>query len=68
MSLKAFHVVFVALATMLCFGFGAWEFNAWRAAGATGDLVMGAGATAGGLTLLVYGKYFLKKLKHISYL
>ncbi len=68
MSLKAFHIVFIAVSTVLCFGFGAWEFNAYRTGGATGDLLFGIGSTASGIGLLAYGKYFLKKLKHISYL
>jgi len=68
MSLKAFHIVFIAASTLLSFGFGAWEFNAWRSTGATVDLALAIGSTVVGIGLLVYGRYFLKKLKHISYL
>ena len=60
MSLKAFHLIFVTLLTALSFGFAAWAFAAgsglWRAGIATGILV------------IIYGIYFLKKLKKISYL
>ncbi|MBM3877078.1 MAG: hypothetical protein FJ386_10205 [Verrucomicrobia bacterium] len=68
MSLKAFHIVFITASTLLSFGFGAWELHAWRTAGATSDLVLACGSTLAGAGLLAYGRYFLKKLKHISYL
>ncbi len=68
MSLKAFHIVFIAASTMLAFGFGAWEFHAWRTSAAAWDLGLAIGSTVAGVGLLAYGRYFLKKLKHISYL
>lgn len=69
MSLKAFHIVFVTASTLLAFGFGAWAL--WQFFGgnrALADLVMGIASIVAGVALIVYGKYFLKKLKHISYL
>ncbi len=61
MSLKAFHLVFVTLLTTLSFGCAAWAF-------AAGDLFFGAGGIAAGILVIIYGIYFLKKLKKISYL
>ncbi|HTX21023.1 MAG TPA: hypothetical protein VMD27_04045 [Candidatus Aquilonibacter sp.] len=61
MSLKAFHLIFVTLLTTLSFGFTAWAF-------AAGHLWFGALGTATGILVIVYGIYFLKKLKKISYL
>jgi len=61
MSLKAFHLIFVTLLTALAFGFAAWAFNAGRP-------VFGVAGVAAGIGVIVYGIYFLKKLKHVSYL
>ncbi|HEU5397027.1 MAG TPA: hypothetical protein VFV81_07660 [Verrucomicrobiae bacterium] len=61
MSLKAFHLIFVTLLTALSFGFAAWAFSAGRT-------VFGAAGIAAGVLVIVYGIYFLKKLKRISYL
>ena len=61
MSLKAFHLIFVTLLTALSFGFAAWAFNSGRPG-------FGAGSIAAGILIIVYGIYFLKKLKKISYL
>ena len=68
MSLKALHIVFVTASILLAFGFGAWEINAWKAGGTATDLALGIGSCVVGVALLIYGKYFLNKLKHISYL
>ena len=61
MSLKAFHLIFVTLLTGLSFGCAAWAFT-------TGKPAFGAGGIAIGILVIVYGIYFLKKLKKISYL
>ncbi len=61
MSLKAFHLIFVTLLTALSFGFAAWAFN-------SGHPGFGAGGVAAGMLVIIYGIYFLKKLKKISYL
>jgi len=61
MSLKAFHLIFVTLLTALSFGCAAWAF-------ATGSPFFGGIAIFAGLLVIIYGVYFLKKLKKISYL
>ena len=61
MSLKFAHLVFVSLLTALAFGCAAWAFAAGRP-------VFGAGGIAAGILVIVYGVYFLKKLKNMSYL
>ena len=61
MSLKAFHLIFVTLLTSLSFGCAAWAFQ-------TGNPVWGATGIGAGLLVIVYGIYFLKKLKNVSYL
>jgi hypothetical protein len=61
MSLKAFHLIFVTLLTALSFGCAAWAF-------ADGNSVFGGISIAVGILVIIYGVYFLKKLKKISYL
>jgi len=61
MSLKAFHLIFVSSLTALSFGCAAWAFVADR-------LWFGLGGIATGFLVIVYGVYFLKKLKNVNYL
>ena len=61
MSLKAFHLIFVTLLTALSFGCAVWAFASDRP-------LFGASGVAAGILVIVYGVYFLKKLKKISYL
>ncbi|MEO8429726.1 MAG: hypothetical protein ABI651_21775 [Verrucomicrobiota bacterium] len=69
MSLKAFHIIFITASTLLAFGFGAWSLAVYFTAnGGTLDFVLGSASVGAGIALIVYGKYFLKKLKNISYL
>jgi len=69
MSLKTIHIVFVIASLLMTAFFGFW---AWREyfspMGTRAHLMYGALAVAGFIGLLIYGKYFLKKLKHINYL
>jgi hypothetical protein len=68
MSLKAFHVVFITASVLLAFGFAAWSLVAYANGRVWVDLVFGIGSALAGVGLIAYGRYFLKKLKHISYL
>lgn len=61
MSLKAFHLIFVTLLTTLSFGCAAWAFVA-------GSVFWGMAGIAAGILVIIYGIYFLKKLKKVSYL
>ena len=69
MSLKAFHVVFITAASALAFGFAVWELRLyWSPSGSLGNLLFGIGSVLAGIGLLVYERYFLKKLKDVEYL
>jgi hypothetical protein len=68
MSLKAFHIVFVAASILLAFGFGAWSLLSYKDEGRGLDLVLGISSVAAGIGLIAYAKAILRKLKHISYL
>jgi hypothetical protein len=61
MSLKAFHLIFVTLLTSLSFGCAVWAF-------ADGNPIFGGISVAAGILVIIYGIYFLKKFKKISYL
>lgn len=68
MSLKAFHIVFVTVCTLLCLGLGVWALREHRETQETGSLVLGIGALVAAVVLVIYGRWFLKKLKNVSYL
>lgn len=70
MSLKAVHLVFVSALSALAFGTAVWKFRDYfnPGGGAGSDLAFGVGAVLAGLLVIVYGRYFLKKLKAESYL
>jgi hypothetical protein len=61
MSLKAFHLIFVTSLTLLSLGFAGWAF-------ANGKIIFGIAGIAAAILVIIYGIYFLKKLKKISYL
>ncbi len=69
MSLKAFHLIFITAACALAFGCGVWGLrNYFSAEGKIMDLLFGIGSLAAGVGLIFYERYFLKKLKNVSYL
>lgn len=68
MSLKTFHIVFIALSVLSLFGFGVWLLLAGvvtsselRFGGAVASFIAGAG-------LVEYGRRFLRKFKQLSYM
>lgn len=69
MSLKAFHVIFITISSLMLFGFGAWMLREYRGPEGVGsDLGWAVGAIVAAVSLLVYEGFFLKKLKNVSYL
>ena len=69
MSLKTFHIIFVALTTVVSLFISAWSFvQYFSEGGETSDLAMGIGGALAACVLLVYGRYVLKKLRYIGYL
>jgi hypothetical protein len=69
MSLKAFHVIFITAASAMAFGCGVWGIkNYFSPDGRLVELIFGIGAILVGIALIIYERYFLKKLKNISYL
>ncbi len=69
MSLKTIHVVFVTCALLMTAFFSGWAWHEYAGPQSTPEhLVYGVLSIVAFAGLLVYGRYFLKKLKHISYL
>lgn len=68
MSLKTFHLVFVTASVLLLLVVAGWCFGNYRDDGASSHLLWGILSLAASAGMLVYGKVFLKKFKHISYL
>ena len=69
MSLKAFHLIFITASSALAFGCGVWGLKSFFSEGGRAwDLVFGLGSLVAGASLIVYERYFLKKLKRVSYL
>ena len=64
MSLKGFHIVFIALSIVLALGFAVWLF--YSADGNAGMIVGGLLSTVAALGLLIYARKFLAKFRHIS--
>jgi len=69
MSLKAIHIVFVSASLLLTAFFATWAWREYAGPQGTREhLVYGVLSIVAFVGLLAYGRYFLRKLKHISYL
>ncbi len=68
MSLKAFHIFFIILSTLLAVSFGVWAVHDFARSGSWVHLALGVGSFIGSGVLVWYGIWFLRKLKHVSYL
>ena len=66
MSLKHIHVVFITAATALSVVFGTWCYAQWKVDGGTGMLAGAAGAAATAVGLLIYGRWFLVKMRTLG--
>ncbi len=67
MSLKAVHIFFITVATLIAAGFGLWSIRQYLATGSGGDLLLTILAVSAAISLPVYGVWFLKKMKKVGY-
>jgi len=58
MSLKAFHILFIAISTLLAAGCSWWAFS-------NSITIFGAASAASAVALFIYGIYFIKKSRRI---
>ncbi|MGB0579913.1 MAG: hypothetical protein ACPGVU_09455 [Limisphaerales bacterium] len=68
MSLKTIHIFLILTCIVSTLAFGAYEIHRFQLMNERQDLILGSVSSVSGLALLVYGVYFLRKTKHISYL
>lgn len=67
MSLKAIHIFFVTVATLISGGFGVWSIQRYTASGSGSDLVLAILTVAMTVALPIYGVWFLRKTKEMGY-
>ena len=65
MSLRIFHLVFIALSILMAAWVGGWGVNRYMADGGAGNLTLGVGFFLTGVALLVYGVKVLRKFREI---
>jgi len=68
MSLKAFHIFFIAVSVLLLLGFGVWCLRMFSIGGEHGIIILGTISFLSAAALVVYGMRFLKKLKGTAFL
>ena len=68
MSLKAFHIFFVTISTILAIGFGLWAIREYSIHHEVMSLIFGFASLLGAVVLVIYGRWFLRKLKGVGYL
>ena len=66
MSLKVFHIVFVAASVLLSFGFAFWSIEQYLHSGGARDLAFGIASAVVGIGLILYGRAVWKKLQSIT--
>jgi hypothetical protein len=64
-SLKAFHLLFIAVSVVLAAFVAAWSVNQYQTAHDIGYAVGGALSIAAGIALAVYGTAFQRKMKRL---
>jgi hypothetical protein len=66
MSLRFFHILFIALSALMALVVGIWAIDAYRGDGSPAWITLAVLALAGGGLLVVYGNRFLKKTRGLS--
>ena len=66
MSLRAFHLLFIALSVVLTAFFAAWAYGQYRSEHDLSYAVTAVASLAAGIGLVVYLTAFVKKTKRLS--
>ena len=66
MSLKIFHLIFIALSILMAALVGGWGVNRYLAEGSMSSLALGVGFFVAGAALVVYGTKVLHKFREIG--
>ena len=65
MSLRAFHLLFIALSVILTAFFAAWAAGQYQASHQVSYVVAGVASLASGIGLAVYGAAFQRKTRNL---
>ncbi len=65
MSLRTFHLMFIAVSVVLAAFVAAWAAGMYRAAHDVSYALASAASLASGLGLSVYGAAFQRKMRHL---
>lgn len=65
MSLKAFHLLFIAMSIVLAAFMAAWAVSQYRALGEPGYIATAVASVAAGAGLAVYGAKFQRKARRL---
>ena len=65
MSLRAFHLLFIALSVVLAAFFAAWAVGEYRSAHDLSYALVGVMSLASGAGLAAYGAAFRRKTRHL---
>lgn len=68
MNLKAFHLLFITSSTLMCFLNAALYGLDYRTGGESSAIVPAALWFVGGMLLVYYGNYFLRRFRDWGYL
>ena len=63
MGLKNIHLLFISMAVALCLAFACWSVWMYGDQGPGGYLAVAVVALSAAVGLVVYGSWFLKKMK-----
>ena len=66
MSLKGFHIVFIAFSTLLALGIGVWCVWVDLVEGAPVYLAGAVGSFLFAVALIIYGIWFYRKMKRLG--
>lgn len=66
LSLRSFHLFFIAVSVLLAALIGAWGVQSFLATRSLGDLALGALAFVAGFGLVVYGLKARRKLRELD--
>lgn len=66
MSLRFFHILFIAVSALMALVVGIWAIDAYRADGSLTWVALALFALVGGGLLVVYGNRFLQKTRNLG--
>jgi hypothetical protein len=68
MSLKSFHILFIAVSALTCLGFGLWLLVGQDGSSSFLSVAGSAVSFLAAAALMVYGVKFVRRFRHVSYM